>query len=105
MRRYPSGLADYLRVARALLLESYFLYDFALVATMWTMLALESALRGSLDAGDSSTLVQLINQAKERGLIDDEGAAALHDVRKLRNSPGVIAGIPQMRGAARGVDR
>jgi hypothetical protein len=81
----PVGVADYLRVARALWVQSYFLDQAALVATMWTMLALESALRGCLDASDSSTLGQLINRAKERGLIDYEGASALHDVRKLRN--------------------
>jgi hypothetical protein len=81
----PVGVADYLRVARALLVRSYFLYEFALVATMWTMLALESALRGCLAASDSTKLHELINQAQDRGLIDEDGASALHDVRKLRN--------------------
>jgi hypothetical protein len=81
----PPGVADYLRMARALLVQSYFMYEFAPVATMWTVLALESALRGCLDASDSTTFHQLIDQAKGRGLIDDEGASALHDVRKLRN--------------------
>jgi hypothetical protein len=65
----PVGVADYLRIARELLLQSYFLYKFALVATMWTMLALEAPLLGLVD----------------QFLVDDEGASALHDVRSLRN--------------------
>lgn len=81
----PAGIADYLRVARALLVQSYFLYEFALVASMWTLLALESALRGCLAASDSTKLQQLIDRAQEQGLIDEDGASALHDVRKLRN--------------------
>jgi hypothetical protein len=81
----PVGVADYLRVARALLVQSYFVYEFALVATMWTMLALESALRGCLAASDRTKLHQLIDKARERGLIDEPGATALHEVRKLRN--------------------
>lgn len=52
---------------------------------MLTMLGLESALRGCLSASDSTRLQQLIDQAQERGLIDEGGAAALHKVRKLRN--------------------
>jgi hypothetical protein len=81
----PVGIANYLRTARALLVQSYFVYEFALVATMWSMLALESALRGCLAAGDSVTLHRLIDRAQERGLIDESGASALHEVRKLRN--------------------
>jgi hypothetical protein len=81
----PERLADYLRVTRALVVQSYFEYEFGLVATMWTMLALEATLRGCLDAEDRTRLQQLIDEAQEQGLVDRDGASILHDVRTLRN--------------------
>lgn len=81
----PERITDYLRVTRALVVQSYFEYEFALVASMWTMLALEATLRGCLDAKDSTTLRRLIDDAAAQGLLDEEGASLLHDVRKLRN--------------------
>lgn len=55
---------------------------------MWTMLALEATLRGCLDAQERTRLQQLIDGAHEEGLIDDEGASILHEVRALRNKIG-----------------
>jgi hypothetical protein len=84
----PERIADYLRVTRALLVQSYFEYEFGLVATMWTMLALEATLRGCLDAGDGTRLQRLVDEALQEGLVDEEGASILHDVRTLRNKIG-----------------
>jgi hypothetical protein len=81
----PERIADYLRVTRALVVQSYFEYEFGLVATMWTMLALEATLRGCLDAQEQTRLQRLIDDALEQGLVDDEGASILHGVRTLRN--------------------
>lgn len=81
----PAGVADALRVARALLVHSYYVYEFSLVAATWGLLVLEASLRDCLGAPDSTTLKKLIAQASERGLITSEEAEALHGARGLRN--------------------
>ena len=74
-----------LRVARALFVHSYFVYEFSLTAVIWGLLALEASLRGCLDASDRESLASLIRRAKDRGLITPIEADALDAGRELRN--------------------
>lgn len=81
----PVGVAEALRVAQALLIHSYYVYDFALVAATWSMLALEASLKDCVGALSEPKLVEVIDLATERGLITKEGAEVLHATRRLRN--------------------
>ncbi len=81
----PDGVAGILRVARDLLVQSYYVYEFSLVGVVWSLFALETSLRGCLYADESIQLASLIEQARKRGLINEEEAQTLHKVRELRN--------------------
>jgi hypothetical protein len=85
----PEKVADVLRVARTLLIDSYTTYDYSLVATTWGLLVTEASLRGCLPiAGarqDKRTFVQLVATARRRGLITKEEANALGGLAGLRN--------------------
>jgi len=85
----PELIADVLRVARALLIDSYFIYDYSLVATTWALLITEACLKDCLvyaaKGPDKRTFGQLIDEAHRRGLIQQDEANALRGVAELRN--------------------
>lgn len=85
------GVASLLRLARDLLVDSYFAFQYSLVAAGTALAALEACLRGCLPVAqvddDRRTLGPLINEAEgsRRGLITAEEAAALRNSAKFRN--------------------
>jgi hypothetical protein len=100
----PGKIASMLQVSRALFVNSYFVYEFGAVAVVWSVFALEAALRGCLgsDAADRDGLTALIRKAEKRGWFTAAQAEALEAGAKLRNrlvhaegqkafSPGIVA--------------
>jgi hypothetical protein len=85
----PEPLAGVLQVARMLMLDSYYTYEYSLVAVTWGLLATEASLEGSMPAKDPGqdrrTFRNLINQAREHELITPAEADALKDAARLRN--------------------
>jgi hypothetical protein len=85
----PGGVADVLRVARMLLVDSYFVYEYSLVAVTWGLLAAEASLRGCLSVDDQQRdqrpFGTLVEQARQRELITDEEKNLLIKVVALRN--------------------
>lgn len=72
----PEGVAEVLRVSRALFVHSYFVYEFSLTAVIRACSRLR---RACADAYD------LIRATAERGLITADEASALDGARRLRN--------------------
>lgn len=81
----PDDIGRMLEVARELFAHSYFVYEFNLVAVVWSLLALEGALRRSLPDAGRRTLEWLITDAREQGLLSEVEAGALDAARRLRN--------------------
>jgi hypothetical protein len=85
----PDGIADVLRTARRLLVDSYYEYDYTLVAA-WGWLIVEACLRGCMPAAgegkDRRTFGHLVEQAREEGLISKEEGGVLLKTVELRNS-------------------
>ena len=88
----PPGVADLLRTARALFALAWFHYESFVVAGMWSLLAVEAALRIRLAGeeaeppkGREPPLVQLVHRAQREGLITDEWADRLDAARRMRN--------------------
>lgn len=79
----PPGFADLLSTARALVTLAWFHYESLVVAGMWSLLAVEAALRVRL--GSEQRLVKLIDRAQREGLITDQWATRLHAARQVRN--------------------
>lgn len=79
----PPGVADLLSTARALIPLAWFHYESMVVAGMWSLLAVEAALRVRLDS--EQQLVKLIGRAQRDGLITDQWATRLHAARHVRN--------------------
>ena len=71
------------------MVDSYYVYEYSLVAITWSLLAVEASLRGCLPAEDEQqdrrTFGTLVTQAKDRGLITNKEARVLHQVVGLRN--------------------
>src|SRR5258708_22147690 len=71
----PEPIADVLRVARMLLIDSYYEYSYSLVAITWCLLATEASLKGCMPTKeqrtDTRTFRPLVNEAagRKRGLI------------------------------------
>jgi periplasmic divalent cation tolerance protein len=86
----PSGVADVLRVARMLLIDSYYQYEYSLVAAAWGFLVMETTLRACLplpNGGDDDrrSFGVLVGQARKRGLITKQEDTVLTNVVNLRN--------------------
>ena len=86
----PAGIRDVLRTARRLIVDSYYEYDYTLVAGAWGWLIVEACLRGCMPAADAGkdrrTFGRLVGQAREEGLISEEEASVLFKTVELRNS-------------------
>jgi hypothetical protein len=86
----PAGIADVLQTARRLIVDSYYEYDYTLVAGAWGWLIVEACLRGCMPAADEGkdrrTFGRLVEQAREEGLISKKEAGVLIKTVELRNS-------------------
>ena len=80
-------VADMLQTCRRLFEHSYFVYEFGPVAVVWSVLAVEAALRDRL--GEAATqkdgLATLIGKAEARGWFRHHQAEALRAGAELRN--------------------
>lgn len=85
------GVAALLRLSRELLVDSYFKFEYSLVAGQKALEALEACLRGCVPADDpdhdTRTFVPLVEQAagKRHGLITAEEATVLRSGTEFRN--------------------
>ena len=100
----PDGVAAQLGRARQMFIDGYYTYENFIDAATRSLQAVEAALRVRLEAGSKISFAQLIDQAKEKGLIDDSGHDILDTGRILRNrqihatttavfNPAIAAGI------------
>ena len=81
----PPGVLQILNMARELFAHSYFVYEFATVAVMWSLLAVEAALRARLNAKPDTSFAKLIDRALEAGVLSGLRHDQLNAGRKLRN--------------------
>ena len=81
----PHGVADLLRTSRDLYVASFYAYEFVTVGVLWSLHAVEAALRLKLKGSEHDSLRQLVHDAHERGLLDDAAAEVLDAGRQLRN--------------------
>lgn len=79
----PEGIAELLRVSRQLFVHGFFVYEFITIGAMWSLLAVEGALRLRLDS--EATFAARIRRARELGYIAEETAAQVDAGRELRN--------------------
>lgn len=102
----PGGIEKMLRLSREMFVHHYFVYELGAVAAVWSLLALEAALRERLDpSGDDRTPFRtLIKRLGELGLVAEETIKRIDIGRELRNrlvhargqnvmTPGMSAGI------------
>lgn len=99
----PESVADMLSTARSLFIHSYFEYEFLVVATTWSLLALEVALRDvlELDRGPGSPgLGKMIGKAQGRGWFTPAEAEAVSAGKELRDrlihGTGIVRYTPGM---------
>jgi hypothetical protein len=80
-------VAEMLKTCQALFAHSYFVYEFGPVAVVWSVLAVEAALRDKLgnEATQDDGLSRLIGKAQGRGWFSAEQAEALRAGAELRN--------------------
>jgi hypothetical protein len=98
-------VVDMLAICRRLFEHTYFVYEFGVVAVVWSVLAVEAALRDCL--GEQATrddgLAKLVGKAEGRGWFKHHEAEALRAGAVLRNrlthaqtyavlTPGIVAG-------------
>jgi hypothetical protein len=80
-------VASMLKTCRDLFVHCYFVYEFGLVAVIWSVLAVEAALRDCLgeEATRDDGLSRLIGKAQGRGWLTAEQAEALRAGAEFRN--------------------
>jgi hypothetical protein len=83
--RTPADVAALLTQSRQMFVDGYYTYENFMDATTRSLQAVEAALRVRLDVGPRLTFDRLIDQAKARGLVDDDAHEILHVGRRLRN--------------------
>lgn len=85
--RVNKEVAQLLATCRSLFTHSYFVYEFGIVAVIWSLLALEAALRDGLggDATQDDGLKKLVGKAEGRGWFTHQEAEALRAGVELRN--------------------
>jgi hypothetical protein len=83
----PEQIARMLTVSRRLFIHSYFVHEFAVVAVVWSLLAVESSLRFVLDVSlsDRTGFKKLITRAHVSGLLTEEETIQLDAGREFRN--------------------
>lgn len=94
----PESVADVLRVARSLLIDSYLTFPYSLVAVTWGLLATEASLNGcvpSVKRQERRSFRILVAEAQKCGLITDDEASALGTAATLRNR--IVHGYLQLK--------
>jgi hypothetical protein len=83
----PSGPAELLSTSRDLYVLGYYAYSLFAVAGIWSILAIEAALKLRFDAGRTANFKSLVERAEAAGLIPPQGwdNGRLDAGRKLRN--------------------
>ncbi len=81
----PDGVAGLLRTSRDLYVASFYACEFLTVSVLWSLLAVEAALRLRLNGKERDTFKTLVDRAHERGLLDDSAAEVIGAGRELRN--------------------
>lgn len=81
----PVGVATMLLTARETFALALYHYELFVVASAWSLLAVEAALRDKYSATDRTTLKRLIDRAHEEGLFDEAWVDRLQAGRQLRN--------------------
>lgn len=80
------GVAEMLAVARALFVHAWWRYEFQLVAVVWSLMAVEAALRDRHAAGDERpSFSELLRRARREGTLGDSELTVLENGRRLRN--------------------
>lgn len=99
----PESVGGMLSTARSLFIHSYFEYEFLVVATAWSLLAVEVALRDvlELERGPGSPgLGKMIGKAQGRGWFTHAEAEAVSAGKELRDrlvhGTGVVRYTPGM---------
>lgn len=82
----PEHISSMLQTTRDLFVHSYYEYEFLVVATVWSMLAVEEALRSRLGVSSSVPLQELMRRAVNKGFLEHEWAERFKAMRYLRNS-------------------
>ena len=77
-----------LLTSRLLCVHSYFVHEFAFVGAVWSMFALEAALKDSLELpeDDCSTLTSLTGKAQGHGWLTSDEGEQLRNGAKMRNA-------------------
>ncbi len=99
----PAGVAEMLKTSRDLFCSAVTYYDFFVVGVVWSLMAVEGALRERYAANDKVRLFELIERAQTDGLLEEAWIGRLEAARKLRNgfvhtrqtgawSPGMASG-------------
>jgi hypothetical protein len=88
----PPGVAELLTTARAVFALAWFHYELLVVACMWSLLAVEAALRVRLTADPGHarrkhepSFSQLVRRARQEGLLTPGWAERLDAAREMRN--------------------
>jgi hypothetical protein len=79
----PPGVAGLLRTSRDLFVQSYFVYEFLVVSALWSLHAVEAALRFQFDS--EARFVDLIQLAERTGVLSADEVDRLDAGRRLRN--------------------
>jgi hypothetical protein len=79
----PEGVAGLLKTSRDLYVQSYFVYEFLVVSVLWSLHAVEAALRTHFES--TTPFEKLIDRARTSGLLTADEIQRLHAGRKLRN--------------------
>lgn len=79
----PEGVAGLLKTSRDLYVQSYFVYEFLVVSVLWSLHAVEAALRTHFES--TKPFEKLIDRAGASGLLTADETDRLHAGRKLRN--------------------
>lgn len=82
----PEGVASLLTTARRTFALSLYHYELLVVASAWSLLAVEASLREFYGATEKVPFVRLIQSAQRDGLFSEDWVDRLQAGRQLRNS-------------------
>ena len=80
------AVAEILGTSRQLFVHGYYVYEFVTVVVAWSLLAVETALRARLPAGESATFKAMLKRAESEKVLTPEMADRLDAGRQIRNS-------------------
>lgn len=81
----PDNVGEMLRISRALFAHGAFVWEFFAVASAWSIIAVELALRDVMEAGASVPFSKLIDRAETDGQLPAREAEVLRAGAGLRN--------------------